>query len=94
MNEEFNKKLNEFAEKQAQLFLNKVSEEINIKAKELCPVKTGALKESIHWYNFKKLYNKIGSNKHYAGYVELGTRFMAPRNFLRGAARIILGRYR
>lgn len=94
MNQEFEKKLKEFAESQASLFLDKVSQEITTQAKAISPVKTGRLRDSINWFKRSKLHNKIGSDVHYAKYVELGTRYMAPRAFLRKSARRILGRFR
>lgn len=94
MNTEFNNAIKSFSESRSQAFLNSVSGEITNVAKSEVPVRTGALKESINWQVFSKLWNKIGSDLHYAYYVEHGTVKMAPRPFLRNAARAVLGKYR
>ena len=57
-----------------------------VRSKQICPVKTGNLRDSIHveegtMPNSKK----IGSDVRYARYVEMGTSKMAPRFYLRGA---------
>lgn len=54
-------------------------------AKELCPVDTGRLRNSIsHARDDTAAY--IGTNVEYAAYVELGTSKMKPRPYLRPAA--------
>ena len=54
-------------------------------AKELCPVDTGRLRNSIsHARDGDEVV--IGTNVEYAPYVELGTRRMSPRPFLKPAA--------
>lgn len=54
-------------------------------AKELCPVDTGRLRNSIsHARDDDSAY--IGTNVEYAAYVELGTSKMKPRPYLRPAA--------
>lgn len=54
-------------------------------AKELCPVDTGRLRNSIsHARDDTAAY--IGTNVEYAAYVELGTSRMKPRPYLRPAA--------
>ncbi len=54
-------------------------------AKDECPVDTGRLQNSItHKTEGKSAY--IGTNVEYAPYVELGTRKMPPRPYLRPAA--------
>lgn len=53
-----------------------------------CPVDTGRLRASIRWSIVRDgsgLAALVGSDVHYAAYVEYGTRFMAPRSFLRPA---------
>lgn len=63
-----------------------------------CPVDTGRLRASIRWSLVRDaqggsrgvdptlgLAAIVGSDVHYAAYVEYGTRFMAPRSFLRPA---------
>lgn len=54
-------------------------------AKELCPVDTGRLRNSItHVTEDEAVY--IGTNVEYAPYIELGTSRMKARPFLRPAA--------
>ena len=54
-------------------------------AKELCPVDTGRLRNSItHVVQDEEVY--IGTNVEYAPYVELGTSRMKARPFLKPAA--------
>ena len=57
-------------------------------AKQLCPVDTGRLRDSITWQ--MGVVNglpaaKIGTDVEYAVYVELGTRYMKAQAFLRPA---------
>ena len=53
-------------------------------AKRLCPVDTGTLRRSIS-HGTQDGYAVIGTNVEYAPYVELGTRKMQARSFLRKA---------
>lgn len=54
-------------------------------AKDLCPVETGRLRNSIsHARDDDNAY--IGTNVEYAAYVELGTSRMKPKPYLRPAA--------
>lgn len=55
-------------------------------AKRLCPVDTGNLRNSITHQQLNENTELIGTNVEYAPHVELGTRFMAERPFLRPAA--------
>lgn len=53
-------------------------------AQRFCPVRTGFLRSNIRW----QVHNgqlRVGSNVRYHGYVECGTRHMAPRPHLRPA---------
>lgn len=52
--------------------LKKIAEKIKATAKELCPVDTGKLKNSID-YRIKENSAEIYTNVHYAPYVEFGT---------------------
>lgn len=55
-------------------------------AKNNCPVKTGALRDDISAsVETNELQAIIGNSLDYAPYVELGTRKMAPRAYLRRA---------
>lgn len=55
-------------------------------AKELCPVDTGRLRNSISHAQMDEKAEVIGSNVEYAPFVELGTRKMAAKPYLRPAA--------
>lgn len=55
-------------------------------AKKICPTKTGNLKNSITHQRLDENTEVIGTNVEYAPYVELGTRKMTARPFLRPAA--------
>lgn len=55
-------------------------------AKMLCPVDTGNLRNSITHQRTGPKEEVIGSNVEYAPYVELGTKKMKSRPFLRPAA--------
>lgn len=62
-------------------------------AKELCPVDTGRLRNSIsHATDGEAVY--IGTNVEYAPYVELGTSRMKARPYLRPAAENFGDEYR
>lgn len=55
-------------------------------AKRLCPVDTGRLRASItHDFDDKQFKALVGSNVHYAKYVEMGTIKMSPQPYLRPA---------
>lgn len=57
-------------------------------AKQLCPYLSGRLRSSINWQlgtDNRGLFATIGTDVHYAPYVELGTSRMAAQPFLRPA---------
>jgi HK97 gp10 family phage protein len=63
-------------------------------AKQLCPVDTGRLRNSITWELGTIMglpTARVGTNVEYAPYVELGTRYMAARSFLRAAVTSVVG---
>lgn len=67
-------------------YLGKVKTNLVTDAKNLAPVKTGALKASIK----AKIENEsifLYSDVDYAIYVEMGTRHMTPQSFLRASAK-------
>lgn len=64
-------------------------------AKHLCPVDTGRLRSSITrtvGADSRGLYAAVGTSVEYAPFVELGTRFMRARPFLRPALASVTGR--
>jgi HK97 gp10 family phage protein len=68
--------------------ISKAAVRIERVAKQLCPVDTGRLRSSITrevGRDGRGLYATVGTNVEYAPYVELGTRFMGARPFLRPA---------
>lgn len=63
-------------------------------AKQLCPVDTGRLRNSItHWQEDENT-EVIGTNVEYAPYVELGTYKQRPQPYLRPAAENHMAEYR
>jgi HK97 gp10 family phage protein len=69
-------------------YLMKVAIRVQTRAKRKCPVDTGRLRSSITHeagQDSKGLLVRIGTNVHYAPYVEFGTIRMRPQPFLRPA---------
>lgn len=63
------------------------------RAKEICPVRTGRLRNSIsHTYDKTSAY--IGTNVEYAPYVELGSSKQKPHPYLRPAVQNYVDEYR
>jgi len=66
---------------------NRLEDSANVvkeKSKELCPVDTGRLRESIDKdTDRRELVSEIGSDVSYAIYQELGTRYIRPKSYLR-----------
>jgi HK97 gp10 family phage protein len=54
-------------------------------AKRIVPVRTGTLQRSIHSRQLEPMRWWVGSEVHYAGYVEFGTSRMRARPYLRPA---------
>lgn len=63
-------------------------------AKALCPVDTGNLRNSISHATNGSEYVDIGTNVHYAPYVELGTSRMSARPYLRPAVTSHMSEYK
>ena len=61
---------------------NSIAQDIVIRAKALCPVRTGRLMHSIYAHVSRDMVLKVGAYAPYALYVEFGTRRMAARLFL------------
>ena len=74
--------------------LNKAVERIAFliegEAKRICPVRTGRLRASIHTGKIREGVYYVGTNVHYAPYVEFGTRKMAAQPYLRPAAKKVV----
>lgn len=69
-------------------FVAKLTIRVNGGAKRLAPVDTGRLRSSIAWEIGQEgtfIVGRVGTNVHYAPYLELGTRKMRARPFLRPA---------
>ena len=65
------------------------AKDIVTEAKTLCPVKTGALRESIEYSKVRTLAYEIVVGMYYAPFVELGTVNMAARPFLTPAVDVV-----
>lgn len=64
-------------------------------AKDLCPVDTGRLRNSItHAVEMGEQAVYIGTNVEYAGYVELGTSRMKPQPYLKPAVVNYMSEYK
>lgn len=61
--------------------MSKVTE----RAKEIVPVRTGRLRDSIYRRKTGFLSWEVGASMFYAGFVEFGTRYMRARPYLRPA---------
>lgn len=62
--------------------------QVQTAAKRSVPVDTGRLRSSISWHlriGLGGLYAEVGSDVSYAIYLEMGTRFIRGRAFLRNA---------
>lgn len=64
-----------------------MGEKVSQEAKRIVPVRTGALRDSIHVFyectrGKQDISVGIGTELHYAGYVEYGTRYMSARPYL------------
>jgi len=96
MNEEVSVKIHEdvvrHAESKILKLLQDLSNDIVVVAKEIVPVDTGKLRDSIRIleYNKEEGYTRIGSDVEYGLYQELGSRRNAPQPYLRPAAEEVL----
>jgi len=74
--------------------INKAVERVALliegEAKKLCPVRTGRLRASIHTGKIEDGVYYVGTNVHYAPYVEFGTRKMTAKPYLRPAAKKVV----
>jgi len=64
------------------LAMNSIAHDIVIRAKQLCPVRTGRLMHSIYAHVSREMILKVGATAPYAIYQEFGTRYIEPRAFL------------
>jgi len=62
--------------------MNSIAQDIVVRAKELCPIRTGRLMHSIYAHVSRDWTMKVGATAPYAIYQELGTRYIEPRVFL------------
>lgn len=72
-------------ERKIERMLERAAIEINNEAKILCPVRTGNLRASITYVHLDKFVWAVGTNVHYAPYVEFGTYRMRAKPYLRPA---------
>ena len=75
------------AEKNLDRMTEMIAREIEAEAKRNAPVRTGRLRASIRTVKRGDAHYTVGTNVHYAPYVEFGTRKMAAKPYLRPAAR-------
>lgn len=73
--------------------LNDAAEEIQFLAQELAPVRTGALKASIHVQRIDHLALQVRADAPYAAYVEYGTSRMAAQPFMTPAIEAVRAEY-
>jgi HK97 gp10 family phage protein len=69
-------------------YVAKLTVRVDRGAKRLAPVDTGRLRSSITWEMGQEgtvIVGRVGTNVHYAPYLEFGTRRMRARPFLRPA---------
>lgn len=75
-----------------QQVVTEVARTIKAEARQRAPVRTGALRDSIHNRPVGKLSEEVVAEVDYAVYVELGTTRTPPRPFLGPAAQSVVGR--
>lgn len=75
-------KLSDEARQRASVIVRNAAFEVEAYAKQVVPVDTGNLRNSIHTTMEGELTAKVGTHVGYAAYVEFGTRWMAPRPYL------------
>jgi len=88
------KELMTAAEKSGFQHVQKICYLVERGAKMIVPVDTGQLRRSITTeveINDKNIVGRVGTNVKYAPYVELGTRKMSPRPYLRPALYGVIG---
>ena len=89
--------LSEFANdlrKHQKNVLNNVALDILKIAKDLVPVSTGKLRDSIQILEDSENSKIIGSDVEYSGFVEFGTKDQAPQPFIRPALYKIINDYK
>jgi hypothetical protein len=72
--------------------IKEIADEIVNEAKNIVPIKTGALRNSIERFDIGEGSYEIGSVLEYAGLVELGTRNRASTPYLRPALDKVLSK--
>lgn len=76
------RRLDETAQKCIQDALNQTGQEVMRRARQLAPVRTGRLMQSIYVQMIYKWVVKVGCYVPYAFFQEFGTRYIPPRYFL------------
>lgn len=83
--EDFGRKMRRFdeaAQECVQDALNQTGEQVMRRARQLAPVRTGRLMQSIYAQMIYKWVVKVGCYVPYAYFQEFGTRYIQPRYFL------------
>ena len=83
----YTKDLYSYADKR----IHKLAERVNQRAKSLCTVQTGALRQSLKVVKQNLMSYRIQSDKDYALYVEYGTSRTSPNPYFRPAINMIRG---
>jgi HK97 gp10 family phage protein len=78
------------AEAKTKVVIQKSGHDIVARSQTICPVDTGNLKNSIG-VDFGGLGWEAGPTAHYGGYVEYGTRYMAPQAYMGPAFEQVTG---
>lgn len=76
------RRLDEATQELVQEALNETGQEVMRRARQLAPVRTGRLMQSIYAQMIYKWVVKIGCYVPYAYFQEFGTRYIQPRYFL------------
>lgn len=67
----------------------KAASDVEARSKQICPVRTGALKNSINTEFLEPALASVGPNMDYSIYVEYGTYKMAAQPYMRPAADVV-----
>jgi HK97 gp10 family phage protein len=76
------RRLDEATQEYVQDALNRTGQEVMHRARQLAPVKTGRLMQSIYAQMIYRWVVKVGCYAPYAYFQEFGTRYIQPRYFL------------
>ena len=81
----FNEQILKMIEKAPTEALNRLAEHVTAGAKRRSPYKTGNNRKNIDWDAPRGGVRRIGPTSGYGGFLEVGTRYMAARPYIRPA---------